>query len=230
MDNNQFTTTFIPKKPMVAMPTAGAPVSRPVGLLSSLSLIFFFITLLVAGGIYAWEHLEKQKVAQLAEYVAIEEKKFEPQSILRLQALDKQLKNANLLVKNHTVVSPVFDLLESSTLKPVQFSKFELVNDDAKATQIKMSGIADGYRTIAQQSDVFGASSFLKNTIFSNFFLTPQSKVSFDLSFGVRPEFLDFETAPLSLNPEPTRETVIETIPETVPEISPEVAPSATTE
>lgn len=196
---NQFTTTFIPKKPMVPDTASdSAPVSRPVGLLSSISLILFFITIALGIGVYIWEQYEIKNVAVLATSVTTVEKEFEPQLITQLQSLDKQLRNANILLTNHTVASPIFDLLESSTLKQVQFGKFDYSVDSTNGVTIKMSGIADGYQTIAQQSDVLGASTFLKNVIFSNFFLTPQGKVSFDLSFGVTPDFLSFSTAPLS--------------------------------
>jgi len=198
---NQFSTTFIPKKPMLPEATSSAPVSRPVGFLSSISVVIFFVTLAIAGGVWFWERYETQKVAELANSVVKAQKRFEPSFITKLQILDKQLKNAQVLVKNHTVTSPIFDLLEASTIKPVQFSKFEVVNDEAKGVSVKMSGIADGYKSIAQQSDSLGSSSFLKNTIFSNFFLTPQGRVSFDLSFGVRPDFLNFQTAPLAAAP-----------------------------
>lgn len=196
---NQFTTTFIPKKPMVTETNSGsAPVSRPVGFLSSISLILFFITLALGGGVYFWERYEKGQVDLLAQSVQTEQKNFEPQLITQLQLLDKQLKNANTLLKNHTVASPLFDLLESSTLRQVQFNKFEYATDDTKGVTIKMSGVADGYQSIAQQADVLGSSTYLKNVIFSNFFLTQQGRVSFDLSFGVSPQFLNFQTAPLA--------------------------------
>lgn len=196
---NQFTTTFIPKKPMVTETSSGsAPVSRPVGFLSSISLILFFITLAVGGGVYLWEQYETKQVALLAQSVQAAQKEFEPQLITQLQLLDKQLKNANILIKNHTVTSPLFDLLESSTLRQVQFNKIDYTTDDAKGVTIKMSGVADGYQSIAQQADVLGASTYLKNVIFSNFFLTQQGKVSFDLTFGVAPQFLNYQTAPLA--------------------------------
>lgn len=195
---NQFTTTFIPKKPMVTETSSGsAPVSRPVGFLSSISLILFFITLATGGGIYLWEQYETKQVAVLAQSVQAAQKEFEPQLITKLQLLDKQLKNANILIKNHTVTSPLFDLLESSTLRQVQFNKIDYTTDDAKGVTVKMSGVADGYQSIAQQADVLGASTYLKNVIFSNFFLTQQGKVSFDLTFGVSPQFLNYQTAPL---------------------------------
>ncbi len=199
MDQGQFTTTFIPKKPLADVtPTGAQPVSRPVGFLSSISLVLFFVTLLMAGGVYFWKSYEEKNVIVLAESIKKIEKTFEPDLVAKLQSLDRQLKNGSVLIKGHTVISPVFDLLEVSTLKTVKFTKFDITFDDIKGTQIKMSGEADGYRSIAQQSDVFGANSYLKDAIFSNFFLTPKSKISFDLSFGVKPDFVDFEKAPLT--------------------------------
>ena len=199
MDQGQFTTTFIPKKPLTDVTPSGAqPVSRPVGLLSSISTILFFVTILIAGGVYFWKGYETKNVVVLADSIKKIEKTFEPELVTKLQSLDRQLKNGSTLVKGHTVVSPVFDLLESSTLKTVKFTKFDVVFDDVKGTQIKMSGEADGYRSIAQQSDVLGANSYLKDAIFSNFFLTPKGRISFDLSFGVKPDFVDFEKALIS--------------------------------
>lgn len=199
MDQGQFTTTFIPKKPLADVTPAGAqPVSRPVGLLSSISTILFFVTILIAGGVYFWKGYETKNVVVLADSIKKVEKTFEPDLVTKLQLLDRQLKNGSTLIKSHVVVSPIFDLLESSTLKPVKFTKLDIAFDDIKGTQIKMSGETDGYRSIAQQSDVFGASSYLKDAIFSNFFLTPKGRISFDLSFGVKPDFVDFEKAPLS--------------------------------
>lgn len=199
MDQGQFTTTFIPKKPLAEVaPRSSGPVSRPVGFLSSISLVVFFITALLAGGVYFLKGYQEKNLAVLNESIKKIEKTFEPELVTELQALDRQLKNGSILVKNHTVVSPIFDLLESATLKSVKFTKFDVVFDDVKGVQVKMSGEADGYRSIAQQSDVFGANSYLKDAIFSNFFLNPKGQVSFDLSFGVRPDFVDFEKAPLA--------------------------------
>lgn len=203
MDQNQFTTTFIPKKPVTQATVANAPVSRPAGLFTTLVTLAFFLTILIAGGVYIWELSEKQKVAFLAESITKIEKEFETESVVKLQTLDKQLRNGSTLVKNHTVLSPVFSILESSTLPQVRFTKFDALFEDGKPLQIKMSGEADGYRSIAQQSDVFATNTFMKDAIFSNFALTQKGKISFDLSFGVKPELVDFEKAPLAIAPEP---------------------------
>lgn len=199
MDQGQFTTTFIPKKPLTApVSNEARPVSRPIGLLSSLAWVIFFITLLLAGGVYFWKGYQEKNLVLLSDSVKKIEKTFEPELVTELQALDRQLKNGSTLIKNHTVVSPIFDLLETATLQSVKFTKFDVVVDDIKGVTVKMSGEADGYRSIAQQSDIFGANSYLKDAIFSNFFLNPKGQISFDVSFGVRPDFVDFEKAPLA--------------------------------
>jgi hypothetical protein len=196
---NQFTTTFIPKKPLTQPVENGrVPVSRPVGLFSTIAMLLFFATIAAGVGVYFWEQYETKSVATLSDSIKKIEKGFEPQLISQLQTLDKQLRNGNLVVKNHRVVSPMFDMLETATLKQVRFTKFDLAFDEVKGALVKMSGESDGYRSIAQQSDVFGANTFLKDTIFSNFFLTQKGKVSFDVSFGLKPDFVDFEKAPLT--------------------------------
>ena len=197
--DNQLTTTFIPKKPITETTQQGsAPVSRPVGLLSTISAILFFLTIAICVGVYFLKAYETSQVANLSASIATVEKTFEPQLITKLQSLDKQLKNANALLDNHTVISPIFDMLEASTLKQVRFNKFDIAFDPVKGPQVTMSGEGDSYQSIAQQSDVLGSNTFLKNVLFSNFFLTQKGKISFDLSYGVSPDFVDFEKAPLA--------------------------------
>jgi hypothetical protein len=197
--SEQFTTTFVPKKPITpTLTSGGTQVSRPAGLLTSISTLLFFITLLIAGGVYFWQQFQAGNLVKLQESVATIEKTFEPQLITQLQTLDKQLNNANTVLKNHTVVSPVFSLLETSTLPQVRFTRFDMVNEEGKDAVVKMSGEADGYTFIAQQSDVLSKNTFIKDMIFSNFVLTQRGKISFDVSFSVRSEFTDFERAPLT--------------------------------
>jgi len=198
--DNQLTTTFIPKKPLSEPigPAGSTPVSKPVGLLSTVSVILFFATIAISIGVYFWKSYEVSQVATLSASIANVEKTFEPDLITKLQSLDTQLNSANSLLNNHTVISPIFDMLEASTLKQVQFTKFDAEVDPVKGTTVTMSGVADSYQSIAQQADVLGSNTFLQNVLFSNFFLTQNGQISFDLTFGVSPAFVNFTTAPLS--------------------------------
>lgn len=199
MEQGQFTTTFSPKKPLAEVTPVGTKkISRPSGLLASISLVLFFITLFCAGGVYFWKGYQEKNVTNLASSIKKLEKTFEPELVMKLQTLDKQLKNGSVVIKNHRVVSPLFDFLEESTLKQVKFTKMDIVFDDIKGIQVRMSGEADGYRSIAQQADMFAANTYLKDTIFSNFFLTQKGRIAFDVAFGTKPDFVDFEKAPLT--------------------------------
>ena len=195
---NTFTTTFIPKKPIVPETSGPTPTSRPVGLLSTISTILFFVAIICAIGVYVWEKYETQQSAKLAASIALVEKSFEPQLITQLQTLDTQLKSANSILANHTVVTPIFNVLASSTLPQVQFTKMSLIDDATKGLTVTMSGVANSYQTIAQESDVLGSTSAFKNVLFSNFVLTTSGQISFDLSFYVDPSISNFVTAPLA--------------------------------
>jgi hypothetical protein len=195
---NTFTTTFIPKKPIVPETSGPRPTSRPVGLLSTISTILFFVAIICAIGVYVWEQYETQESAKLSASITLVEKSFEPELITQLQSLDTQLKTANTVLSGHTVVTPIFNVLASSTLPKVQFTKMSLVDDPTTGMAVSMSGVADSYQTIAQESDVLGSTSAFKNVLFSNFVLTQSGQISFDLSFSVDPSIVNFSTAPLA--------------------------------
>jgi hypothetical protein len=57
---------------------------------------------------------------------------------------------------------------------------------------VALSGESDGYRSIALQSQALAQNADLKDTIFSNFVVTPKGRVSFDLSFTVPKSDLAF--------------------------------------
>lgn len=195
MDQN-FTTTFIPKKPIMEQ----APrTSRPAGILTIIAMLIFLATLVIGGGSYLYANYLNGRTEELRKSIGLAEKNFEISTISELQVLDKRLSVASMILKNHRVVTPFFRLLEETTLPAVRFSKFDFSISDAAGAQgaesaTALSGEAEGYRAIAQQSGVFGEHTAIRDHIFSNFILTPRGRVSFDLVFNVDPDLLDFET------------------------------------
>ena len=227
---NTFTTTFIPKKPIVPETSGPRPVSRPVGLLSAFSAVLFFVAIVCAVGVYVWQQYETQQSTKLAASIAIVEKSFDPQLITQLQTLDTQLKSANTVLADHTVVTPIFNVLASSTLPQIQFTKMGLIDDPVNGMSVTMSGVADSYQTIAQESDVLGSTSAFKNVLFSNFVLTTAGQISFDLSFDVDPSITNFSTAPLAAPATPvpatTSATQTFTLPQTISTSGSSVTPT----
>ena len=108
--------------------------------------------------------------------------RFEPAKINELQLLDRRLIAANEILSNHIAVTPIFQALQAVTRKKVRFTKFgyDLGSDQNPKVDIKMSGIADGYLSIALQSDLFSTKAEAKNFIdpvFSNLTLDDKGNV-----------------------------------------------------
>ncbi|MES2023127.1 MAG: hypothetical protein V4439_00395 [Patescibacteria group bacterium] len=191
MDQN-FQTSFIPKKPMVE---ERAVASRPVGLLTILSVFIFFTMVLAGGGLYFYKTVLTKNIAQMEIDLNVAKERFEPKKLNQIQILDKRLQAANEVLDKHVAISPIFDTLSKVTLKTVRYTKFsyELGADNSSKVDVKMSGQAIGYRSIALQSDLFTKDKYIIDPIFSNLSLDDKGNVLFDLEFFVDPSFVDYK-------------------------------------
>lgn len=198
MEQN-FQTSFIPKKPMIKEPEVS---SRPVGILLIISLFILFTVLVVSGGLYFYKASIVKKIADSQENLNRNQNRFEPEAIKKFQLLDKRLKAASEILAKHISVVPIFEALQQLTMKTVRFTRFtyELGTTENPAINIKMSGIAIGYKSIALQSDLFTRNKNLIDPVFSNLNLDASGNVLFDLGFSVDPTFVNYKQALLTQN------------------------------
>jgi hypothetical protein len=182
----EFRTTFIPKKPIVPQPASSTTtVSKPVGIIFTISLIIFIMSILISGGVYFYKSYLEKEVADLSSSLETLQRNIDPNVIKEFSVMDKRLKNAEVLLNQHTVLSSLFTVLRSTTLPTVRYTKLDMSFSDSRDLQITMSGESDGYRSIALQSQALAKNANLKNTIFSNFVVTPKGRVAFDVSFMI---------------------------------------------
>ena len=194
MEQN-FQTSFIPKKPMVEV---RATATKPVGILVVLSMLVLFTILLGTAGLYFYKTSLTKNLAQMEGDLSKARNRFEPSKITELQLLDKRLRASSEILSNHIAISPIFQALQAITMKTVRYTQFsyELGNDKDAMVTVKISGIATGYRSIALQSDLFTTKDEGKNFIdpvFSNLSLNEKGNVLFDLEFSVDPSFVDYK-------------------------------------
>ena len=191
MDNN-FQTSFIPKKPLAE---ERAPVAEHSSILTLLATLIFFAALAAAAGMYFYKASLEKNITSMTAELAASRNSFEPSLIATLQQLDRRITSANQLLNNHIVVSPIFAALEVNTLKSVQFTKFSYVTtaDPSSQITIKMSGMARDYASIALQSDQLATNTNIHNSIFSNLSLEEKTgMVGFDLTFTVDASLVHF--------------------------------------
>lgn len=193
MEQN-FQTSFIPKKPLIK---DSVDYARPVSIFFIFSLFIFFVVLVTTGGLYIYKGILEKQIADKKNTLNLAKNRFEPSKIIELQVFDKRLRSSSEILSKHITVVPIFNALEQLTMKSVRFTNFSYtLGENEKSTiNIKMSGVAIGYRSVALQSDLFAKNKNLINPIFSNLTLDDKGNVGFDLEFSVDPNFVNYKQA-----------------------------------
>ncbi len=191
MEQN-FQTSFIPKKPMVREPAA-AP--QPIGLLTIISIFILFTVLLTSGALYFYKGVMQKNLVTMKSNLALAQNRFEPAKIKELQVLDKRLNAANEVLSKHIAVTPIFEALQAVTMKSVRYTKFSYSFGEEKNSKvnIQMSGTTLGYSFLALQSDLFAQNKNFIDPVFSNLTLADNGNINFDLNFSVDPSFVDYK-------------------------------------
>lgn len=190
-----FQTTFIPKRP-VAPITTSTKSSVLVTFFGFITTIVFIASVVAYGILFLYKKQLSSTINVTSESLTRQSQTFDSNIVLELDDVNRRLQSAETLLENHTVITPLFKSLEEITLKTVRFTSFNLQMPTAErnTTIVKMSGVAEGYDTIALQSDTFSRNRFFKDPIFSNLVPDQKGNVSFDLTFLVDPTFVLYKT------------------------------------
>ena len=203
MEQN-FQTSFIPKKPMIEE-RAVAPA--PIGIFVFISIFILFFIILVSGGLYFYKGVLNGNITKMQNDLNLAKNRFEPSKISQLQVLDKRLRASSEVLGQHITVSPIFQALQAVTMKTIQYTQFGYAINTDKDTTVKitMNGIAVGYRSIALQSDLLAKNKSFVDPVFSNLALDNSGNVVFALDFSVDPSFVNYKQVLLteSSNPAP---------------------------
>ena len=197
--DQDFQTSFIPKKPMIEERASSSSVS----LFTIVSIFIFASIILASGGLYFYKRILEKNIIKMEDDLNLAQARFEPSKILQLQVLDNRLIASNEILSKHIVVSPIFKVLQEVTLKNISYTKFSYdFNDSSKNNKvaISMTGIAKGYQSIALQSDIFAKYKYLIDPVFSNLLLDDKGNVIFDLDFSVDSNFVDYKKVVDSTN------------------------------
>lgn len=197
----QVSTSFIPKEAL----NAEKARTGGVGLFLLLSLLFFVLSIISAGGAFGYITILNQTLAGQKTSLDLQKGAFDPATIQDLMRLDSRIQQSKILLTKHVAPSAIFNFLSQNTLVNVQLTGFNyLLNADGTAT-IQLDGTADSFSTIALQSDALGQSSLLKDVIFSGITVDANNRVSFTVTATANPGLLSYSkeqlTAPVTATP-----------------------------
>lgn len=201
--DQDFQTSFIPKKPMIEKRTSP---SQPVGVVIIISFLILFVVLIASGGLYFYKGVMVKNVEKMKKNLELSKGRFEDKKIAQLQTLDKRLIASKDILDKHISASPIFKALQDITMKSVRYTRFTYeVDSIGNKIIVKMNGQATGYKAVALQSDLFTTKGkHFIDPVFSNLSLNEKGNVLFDLEFAVDPSFVNYkktitsETIPIS--------------------------------
>ena len=175
----KFQSSFIPRGP--AATTGMAPRVKEVrggGLYSYISLTIFVVSLILALLVFGYKLYVKGNINSMGEEIGVAQNDLIPSSAREFIRLNDRIKSTETLLKNHTIVSPLFEFLEKSTVKTVRFSELTYITNDA-GVELIMTGQAQSYASVALQADIFSKSPYFKNVVFSDLRLDERGNVVF---------------------------------------------------
>ncbi len=183
----KFQTSFIPK---TSLDPVASGQKKPLGLLTFIATIIFFISVLVGGGTFGWgKYLEGQK-AKMKHDLDANIKAFEPKTLQEYVRLNTRLNASQQLLSKHVAVSYIFDFLSENSLQSVAFSDFKYSISPDGSAKLALNGVAKSYNAVAFQSEVFGRERALEDPIFSNLDLDTSGNVVFNFGTNINPGFI----------------------------------------
>lgn len=192
-------TSFIPKRPIESSSDFTPHRSGTIGLLSLLTFVIIVGTGVAFAGVYFYQKQLVSQKAGLEQSISQARDGIGTEFVSDMKRLDSRIDGVKDLVKNHIVVTPIFQALEASTLRSVQYKDFSysIKTDPTAKTDmviVELTGSAKNYSTIALQSDAFSSSSLIKNPVFSNLTVDDKTRtVNFRLTFSVSPSDLSYQ-------------------------------------
>jgi len=192
MPINEPKQSFIPKKPITGKRSIRKNSS---GLFFGLSFIIFLIAVMASVGVYFYRAYTEKKVESMSISLERAKAAFEPSLIIELKRLNARIAASEQILSKHIAFSEFFEILEESTLKTIRFNSFNYVAEDDDTVSITAQGEAEGYSSIALQSDEFGDNPYVQNPIFSDLGVTSSGNVTFNLLMNMDLSYLSYKNS-----------------------------------
>ncbi len=166
-----------------------------------MSRLIFLLSLAMAGGVFAYKKVIIGHINDMDALLVKAKNAFEPSSLNNLSKLNKRIEAAKKVVATHSVVSPLFDLMENDTLATIKFDSFTYTLKDDGSNSISVNGQAKNFSSIALQSDIFGQDTHIKGPAFSDLNPDASGNIGFKFNASIDPSLLSYKNAYLTATP-----------------------------
>lgn len=213
----KFQSSFIPKGPAATAPISASRGRKTSNMtfLGFIGLVVFIISLAAAAGVFGYTYYLKYRIDSLTSDLETARQALQYDAIEEIIRLDGRIVSARTLIGNHVIISPVFEFLETSTVKNVRFTDL-LYSSGEGGLVLTLVGEARGYGALALQADIFGQSEYLKDVSFSDISLNEQGDVAFKVTASIDPRTVSYSEEIRRLFPSASESPAAQTTPEPV--------------
>lgn len=153
--------SFIPKNAnRVQMRARG---THRIYLLSYLSYVFFFGTLIAVVAIYFYAVQVETQLENVKSDLEAARARFSERDIETVRALEKKLLASNQLLSEAAAPSRIFADIESVATSDIQFSAFKYERLPGQQFRVTLEGKADDFNQALYQRDLLGSSVLFRN-------------------------------------------------------------------
>jgi len=179
-----FQSSFIPKGPV----TQETFKKKKTGIAGVLAISLFIISIVAAGGAYAYKAIIKGNIQDLQAELANAEKNIDKENIVEMAQFGKKLDLVKSIVSKHQVVSNFLNELSSSTVSSVYFVDFSYGSVKDGSLDIVLHGKSTSYAGVALQEDILLKNKNFRSVSFTNLTLADKGLISFDLNISIDPQ------------------------------------------
>ena len=161
---------YIPRSSLIPNETSGAiPVQmkkkRTIHAFGLIAMILFTLSLLAAVGVFVYKDLLEKRLEEAQAGLGAVSSEDSRKSIEEVRIYHDKLRVAENLLDNHIAPSLLFEEIENSTKKTVQFQSLEFVHDPGFEAMITLGGNTKEFSSLALQKMQLFEDSFLSQFV-----------------------------------------------------------------
>lgn len=187
---NPLETSFIPQQPLLKAEGTSAR-REPLNTAMVISLIIFFVTVAVTGGMYYWRSVIVETVEEKKLELQDAESQFSIDQVRYYERLQVALDTAKKLVDEHTIFSVVFDLIERRVAQNIGLTGLQYAIDPEKGTLVTLKGQAPSYAALYFQIEEWKKTETVTAVELEDFLLDDTTGIiNFTATLSVEPASL----------------------------------------
>jgi hypothetical protein len=158
-------TSFIPNRPTQGnLKNRGV---RKVYILTYISYVVFFGTLLAVGGVFAYKFTLNAQLTRQQQLLADERSRFKQADIESVKELERRINTSKERMDKHLSVLSVFESFEKAAVQSLRFASLTYARKTDEGPEVTITGDSDTFNSVLFQRDVLLANPVLANATVS---------------------------------------------------------------